>query len=90
MTYQPFLPPTTPALADGTATETMWCGFRVPVVVLSSKHVEGWMGREYRVRYTGERRCLDFGQNWYAKNGDEFTVRQVNIDAAAEYKAAGY
>ena len=87
--YVPPVAPTT-VLAVGTVTESMWSGFRVPVVILKVVPVKGWMGVEYRVRYTGPRKCLDLGLNWYASPGDEFSTRQVNIDRAAEIKAAGY
>ena len=79
-------------LPIGTKTFTMNMGKAVAVEILSQNDTSaGWLGSEYRVRYTGtEKVCLDFGQNWWLKPGDEFGTRAVNIDTALDYKRRGY
>lgn len=78
-------------LSAGTLTESMICGKRLEVMILSAKPASHWLGTEYECVYVGtEVVCLDFGQNWYAVPGDKFTVHQRNIDSAAEWKAKGY
>jgi len=76
----------------GTKTFTMNMGKAVAVEILSQNdEAAGWLGSEYRVRYTGtEKVCLDYGQNWWLNTGDEFTTRAVNIDTAIGYKKKGY
>jgi len=79
-------------LPIGTKTFTMDMGKAVAVEILSQHgDAAGWLGSEYRVRYTGtEKVCLDIGQNWWLKPGDVFTTRAVNIDTALDYKKKGY
>lgn len=81
-------------LPAGTLTESMICGKRLPIKILSAKPPAdpmSFMGNEYECAYVGtEKVCLDFGQNWYASPGDKFTVHQRNIESAAEWKAKGY
>jgi hypothetical protein len=71
---------------------TMNMGKVVPIRVLEKTgDSDGWMGNEYRVRYTGtEKVCLDYGQNWYLNPGDVFLTRKVNMDSALEWLAKKY
>jgi hypothetical protein len=80
-------------LPVGTKTVSMISGFSLPVeIVERTSEAKGFLlGCEYKARYIGEKNvCLDFGQNWFARPGDIFTIRQGNIDRALEWKAKGY
>jgi hypothetical protein len=79
-------------IAPGLDCYTMQMGKVVPVRVLEKTgDSDGWMGNEYRVRYTGtEKVCLDFGQNWYLNPGAVFHTRKANMDSALEWMAEKY
>ena len=87
------IPVSDTVLPVGTKTVCMIVGKRLEVEILAkTADANGyWLGCEYKVKYVGDKEvCLDYGQNWNAKPGDTFTVRQGNIDSALEWLMKGY
>jgi hypothetical protein len=87
------IPQSTTVLPVGTKVRCMIVGKPLTVEILAkTADANGsWLGCEYKARYIGDAVvCLDFGQNWNAKPGDIFTVRQGNIDSALEWLMKGY
>lgn len=80
-------------LSIGTKTETMICGFICPVEIIGRNVEVVSAGDElviYRVKYLGEKKCVDIGNNTYIFPGYETNTRPMNINRAAEWRSKGY
>jgi hypothetical protein len=80
-------------LPIGARIETMLHGFICQVEIVG-RHTTVLNATDedlvYDVKYIGERRCLDLGQNWYINNGDVTWTRPMNIARAAKWRAEGH